>query len=463
MGALRTFAKYLALTSVALNIYIYTYPSLHAQQCLWAFEPELAGDGLGSKIAEIPYLGDLYRQYVASEVASAPKRVPEIKMMAFGDPQIGGVWPQTPYIKRLDTYGNDHYLGHIYRVMKARLTPTHVAVLGDLFSSQWIGDTEFYNRTRRYISRLFPQPAEYVTDIQHWIDQHHDVDWRTYLDEKVAIPLAELEFGYEDIYQWTVPELKAFNGEPLFINLTGNHDIGYAGDATWQHMARYVKLFGKDNYWIEYDRETDHPWRIVVLNDLLLEGPALQEEFRTYTWEFLRQLGEQKFNGSTVLLTHIPFHKREGLCVDGPKHVNYPHDYEREPYKQSLLRSQNFIGFEESQKVLNTIFDNGKPGIILTGHDHEGCENWFNKLDNGTWEASKEKLGGQSVHEITVRAMMGDFGGNTGLMTGRFDESTQEWQYEFSLCPFIVQHVWWGTKVFSSDSDSRNQHERIMT
>lgn len=437
----KTVTKIVTTLAVVLNVYIYTYPLLHSGQCSWpGVDHEVP---VPSEVSSIWYLGDLLTHYASLYTAPAAT---EMRMLAFGDPQINGNWPVTPYIKRLDNFGNDYYLGHIYSVMKDRLRPTHVAVMGDLFSLQWIGDLEFYNRTLRYLTRLFRQPKEYTQAEMDWVRKHEDEDWVAFLDKRKATPLEELLFNHSNVYQWTDPLLRAFNGEPLFINITGNHDIGYAGDATWQHMARYHRLFGNDNFWIEYDRETDHPWRIVVLNDLLLEGPALQEEFRTYTWEFLRQLEAQQFNGSTVLLTHIPFYKREGLCVDGPEHVWYDEESsKREPYKLNTLRSQNHIGYDETQKVLLMVFGNDKGGIIVTGHDHEGCENWYAKED-GVWTASKNKTQG-AIFEATVRAMMGDYGGNSGLVYGKFDNG--RWEYTYLVCPFAVQHVWWVAKVAS--------------
>lgn len=448
MSFIASLARLVAALAVVLNIYIYTYPSLAPQVCSWRAGNASQETGIAGQLKSVPYVGDLIEQYIMP-AAAAPQQVDDIKMLALGDPQIKGNWPSTPYIKRLDTYGNDYYLGHIYRVMKRRLSPTHVAVLGDLFSSQWIGDSEFFNRTRRYVTRLFDQPDESREYVLNYIKTHDHVDWKAFHALTTAKNLSDFDFHYENVYDWNTPGyVKRFENEPLFLNVSGNHDIGYSGDATWQHMARYVQLFGKDNYWIEYDTETDHPWRIVVLNSLLLEGPALQKEFLDYTWEFLYQLFERKFDGATVLLTHVPFYKEEGLCVDGP-YIDYYNEEtsKREPYKNKLLRSQNHLSKDVSQRVLSLVF-NDKPGIILTGHDHEGCETYYNKnTTSQQWSAAKNITSEVYIKEVTVRAMMGEYGGNSGLMTGHFNQSSKNWEFDFTLCPFIVQHVWWFTKV----------------
>lgn len=368
-------------------------------------------------------------------------------MLAFGDPQINGNWPSTPYIKRLDNFGNDHYLGHIYKTMKRRLEPNYVAVLGDLFSSQWIEDSEFFNRTRRYVERLYVQPDEHKKYVLDFINENTRVDWKTFLEDTKGKDIHDLEFGFQDVYDWNTPNYtKQLANEPLFLNVSGNHDIGYSGDATWQHMARYFKLFGKDNFWIEYNRGTPQAYRIVVLNSLLLEGPALQPEFLEYTWEFLYQLFERKFKGTTILLTHVPFYKEAGLCVDAPFHDYYGPDA-REHYKVGLLRSQNHLDKEVSQRVLSLVFDD-YPGVILTGHDHEGCETWYNRnYTTAEWSASNKKTEDVAIKEVTVRAMMGDYDGSSGLLTGHFNEIAEKWEFDFSLCKFTVQHVWWAAQV----------------
>lgn len=121
-------------------------------------------------------------------------------------------------------------------------------------------------------------------------------------------------------------------------------------------------------------------------------------------------------------------------------------DNEKEPYKNGCLRSQNHLTYETSQKLLDIVFPNkDQNGVILTGHDHVGCDSWLNKVD-GEWVASKERDVREHtpVREIVVRSMMGDFEGQTGVFTGHYD---QKWQFEFSYCSFAVQHWWWVSKV----------------
>lgn len=439
------------VTAVALllNVFVYFYPNIinPASQCQWH------NTHLHSRYEWVNALGPTALQLLLLNFPSLQdEKQPhehDIHLLTFGDPQINGNWKSTPYVKRLDNYGNDHYLGHIYRTMQLRLKPSHVAVMGDQFSSQWIADSEFYNRTYRFVERLFPRDWAYKQTVVETWQRHQDYDWITWLlQEQSMDPGARFESrSYLDVYDWYHDTTEPNFQNPLFINLTGNHDIGYSGDATWQHMARFHLLFGQNNYVINYNKGKPNEWRLVVLDSLTLEGPALQEEFRAYTWSFLEHLNATNpdFHGSTVLLTHIPFFKRAGLCADGPEHKYYE-NYEREPYKNGKLRSQNHLNYETSQKVLNTVFPNkDKEGIILTGHDHVGCDSWYSHVGD-EWVAEKEPQSSDRapIHEIVVRAMMGEFDGQTGLMTGHFDGA---WHFTFTYCSFVVQHVWWASKI----------------
>ncbi|QPG73842.1 hypothetical protein FOA43_001157 [Brettanomyces nanus] len=426
--------------------------SLNSANCDWSHK-YINYDKLTDtqiKILGLPFLGDLYEHYFVKEDAELYPDPKDIRILAIGDPQINGNWPITPYIKRLDNYANDYYIGHIYNMMKPRLNPTHVAVMGDMFSSQWIGDSEFYNRTGRFMNRLFPRPINQTFAELDFIAKHEDADWESHFgwfnkqlhEGKFA---RDDLYGYENVRDWSSANLTT---EPLFINITGNHDIGY-GDTTYQHMCRWRILFGKDNYWIEYDNDTDHPWRIVVLNSLALDGPLLQPEFQEYEWQFVDALANKSYNGTTILMTHIPMYKREGLCSDGP-YVDYFNKTNCPPganCRLGLLKSENHLQYETSQRVLNAAFKNSS-GIIMTGHDHVGCVNYYNyDSETNIWEASKDITSPKHIRELTVRSIMGEFDGNTGIVTGHFNYTAHNWDFDYTTCPFTIQHVWWGAKV----------------
>lgn len=414
------------LIAILLNLYIYTYPSLDPDNCSWS-RKDKDYDALsivGQSILKVPYLGDLYDTYWIPEQPSS-----DIHLLAVGDPQIDGRWAHTDTRKRLDIFGNDHYLGHIYRVMSHRLAPDYVTVLGDLFGSHWIEDSEFYNRTKRYTTRLFsrdvPQPGS--TLLENDSLEEYTEWYRQALETGLFSDPGYC--GYQDIKSWG-------DQGPLFINITGNHDIGYGGDMTWARMYRWNKYFGKDNYFVEYALDTDHPWRLVMVDALQLDGPSQTPEFQQAVWQFVDGLASRPFNGTTILVTHIPLYKPDGICKDGTR-IEY--------YDNGLIKVENHLKFSTSQRLLNSLFGNGKPGIILTGHDHEGCISYYADSD-GKWAVSSEP-GNSTVKELTVRSIMGDFDGNTGLVTGHFNSTTANWEFDYSVCPFIVQHFWWAAQV----------------
>lgn len=448
MLSLRSWAWLTTALAVILNVYIYTYPSLASDQCDWShrYRNLDALTPLEKKIVAIPYVGDLYLQHYVPEDPSLEPTPKDIRLLAIGDPQINDNWKSTSYAKRIDNFATDFYLGHVYSMMKPRLEPDYLAVMGDMFSSQWIGDSMFYNRTIRMMTRLFPRPDNQTIGELEFCRAQEDIDWRTHLGwfkENLYSGYFKKPdyYSYSDVHDWTSANL---TNEPLILNVSGNHDIGY-GDTTYQHMARWRRVFGKDNFWINYDDDTDHPWRIVMLNSLALDGPLLQPEFLTYDWQFVQAVADTNYTGQTILLTHIPMYKPEGLCVDGPL-VDYFNENNCPPGANchvGIIKSENHLQYNTSQKVLNAVFKNSG-GIILTGHDHEGCVNYYNE-DNGVWSASKNISSPHHIQELTVRSIMGDFGGNSGLVTGHFNGN--EWDFDYCLCRFTTLPVWWAAKL----------------
>jgi hypothetical protein len=69
------------------------------------------------------------------------------------------------YRKQLDHFGNDYYLGHIYRNLHWWTVPTHVTALGDLVGSQWIDDEEFESRGWRFWNRVFRHGRRVPDDV----------------------------------------------------------------------------------------------------------------------------------------------------------------------------------------------------------------------------------------------------------------------------------------------------------
>ena len=355
--------------------------------------------------------------------------------------------------KQLDLLGNDYYLAHIYRSLQWFTNPSHTAVLGDLLGSQWIDDDEFEARARRYWNRVFSGGEKVGEKI-------------TYASRGVGRtqPLGVQEVGE----QW----------QKYVINVAGNHDVGYAGDVTRQRVARFEKVFGKVNWEIgftlpvrgaEWEGRPPPELRLVVLNSLNLDGPVTDVEMQAATMEFLDGLAEtarpvEDATSATILLTHLPLHKEEGVCVDGPL-IRYAMEHEG-----GGVREQNHLSYESSAGLLDSIFglsakssvqvgEKRSNGMILTGHDHEGC-NIYHYLptedESGSqrwaaeqWNASSatRHASAPGIREVTVRSMMGEFGGNAGLLSAWFDPEEEKWDFDYTSCALGKQHLWWAIHV----------------
>lgn len=373
--------------------------------------------------------------------------------------------------KRIDLVGNDFYLAHIYRTVHWWTRPTHVTVLGDLLGSQWVSDDEFYRRSDRYWNRVFRGGQRIPDETAAYPADEYDLSG--YLSTN-STP------GNESV--WT----------HRIINVAGNHDIGYAGDINLDRTSRFERAFGKVNYELRFELplssdelaatvydEHKNPsstrlvpeLRLVILNDMNLDTPVASPELQDETYAFINTVintaAAVEYKGHfTVILTHVPLYKPAGICVDSPLFAFHDHD--------GTLREQNQLSLPASLGFLEGILGisgdstapghgRGRRGVILNGHDHEGCDTWhyINQSapaidDDGVeraWQvkrwrhAAREGLVGRDdapgTREITVRSMMGDFGGNAGLLSLWFDEETWEWRMEYATCPLGTQHMWW--------------------
>ncbi|KAI9731535.1 MAG: hypothetical protein M1834_004655 [Cirrosporium novae-zelandiae] len=347
------------------------------------------------------------------------------------------------YRKYIDLIGNDYYLGHIYRTLHWWTNPTHVSVLGDLLGSQWISNEEFARRGWRYWNRVFKNGLR--------------VD-----DEITKQPSVE-DLGADPAW------------ERRIINIVGNHDIGYAGDMTKERMERFHRAFGRDNWEISFRYNTSKGLdpvprlRIIVVNDLNLDGPAIDKDLQAATYEFINgalsrsQMVEDRSVG-TILLTHVPLYKEAGVCVDGPFFTFHEQQF------GGGVREQNHLSYDSSRQLLEELFGLsanpkapggglGRKGIIINGHDHEGCDTYHHIPSESRqderpwkarrWESSKDLVNSTiaGIREITLRAMMGDYDGFAGLLTAWFDEPSGEWKFDFSSCSLGKTPLWWAVHV----------------
>lgn len=398
--------------------------------------------------------------------------------------------------KSLDLLGNDFYLAHIYRLVHAWTDPTHVSVLGDLLGSQWTSDEEFEKRSDRLWRRVFKDARELLDPN----NPEGNVQIRAW---EASVPILGHDKGWSK----------------RIMAVAGNHDIGYAGDIDEKRIERFERRFGPVNWDIRFtlspeDRHGPHndssnkpSLRIINLNSMNLDGPVKSSRLQGQTYDFLNNaiLGSLPLPSSstygddaTILLTHIPLHKSAGVCADEPFFGFFSDDHGGGIKEQNHLSEhvseqgilEGLFGMKGNQEYGNRGM--GRNGIILTGHDHVGCDVWhfWDSLPEGVSEASDVKRQAKDskkafwnaarynsyeadyartahgemiehpqettdrtafpgIREITVRSMMGDFGGNAGLLSAWFDDGLQQWRFEYASCSLGVQHIWWAIHVIT--------------
>ncbi|KAH6633830.1 hypothetical protein B0J18DRAFT_414544 [Chaetomium sp. MPI-SDFR-AT-0129] len=520
---LRHALRFLAPLSIALTVYLYLYPVFNT--CAFPLPPAPDSNTHAADTGNAAFLetAKVHWHSAAGTTETPTRFVPSrtpapFRLLTLGDPQLEGdtsiptdylgVFPHAKSVfkhvtfqseqfslryrirqvfhdiidiffedifdaleslrKRMDHVGNDLYLAHIYRTVHWWSRPTHVTVLGDLLGSQWIDDDEFYRRAARFWDRVFRGAERVPDDVAAYPADEYDV-------------AGSLGGGhFNESKTWT----------RRLINVAGNHDIGYAGDINEERSERFEAAFGKLNYELRFELPLSNAsvagttfdadpssnrlvpeLRIVVLNDMNLDTPAASTKLQDDTYSFINKVintaAAVEFKGQfTVILTHIPLFKPEGVCVDDPFFDFHEHD--------GSLREQNQLSDAASKGFLEGILGmsgnvnaagrgRGRPGIILNGHDHEGCDTWHfvnqsvTDAEERAWEVKRwrqatgagiigrDELPG--VREVTVRSMMGGFGGNAGLLSIWFDEASWEWKTEYTTCPLGTQHLWWLTHI----------------
>ena len=460
--------RVLLLPAIAAFLYLYFYPAIN--DC--AFPP--------AKIVRTKCTGS------SCENTTANAGKPPFRLLALADPQLEGdtslprgwnngasnglgkLWQDARngdwvelgqdlpvllqgYRKKLDLWGNDWYLAHIYAQTRWWSDPTHTVVLGDLLGSQWIKDDEFERRVDRFWGTVFGSAARVPDKIMSGKEER------------------EVELQGENDREW----------RKRIIAVAGNHDVGYAGDLNEKRVERFETAFGKVNWEVRFrlptntTRKTDQEFaskkgldfydgpgaqpelRLVILNSMNLDEPALKPALRDESLQFMEEhicdTNLWQENSATVLLTHIPLHKASGICVDGPFFSYFP------PKNGGGVREQNHLSEDVSRRLHDCLLQG--PSVVLNGHDHEGCDtHHYTSPSDGEVRhhqaihhrafdtlSAEEKL--SSFREITVRSMMGSYGGYAGFLSGWFDEVEGKWQFEYETCGFGVQHIWWACNI----------------
>lgn len=312
---------------------------------------------------------------------------------------------RTQDLDRRVTDLNDLYMKFLMEMMVNKLEPDYVVVMGDLFSYQGTTDEEFAERASRY----------------RWI-----------FDSAIS--------------------------RGNILNITGNHDLGYGYEISRWHLDRFEKEFGASNFDfriplnedLDSDGVSDSAF-VTIINNLVLDATK-EKELHDEVWTYVRSLTPtrlgnlygtaslsvfkrihyyitnlnipfkseltllQIYTFSTfsllepfIMFSHVPLYKQTG-CVDKPNTQldTFGH----------VIR-QNHLSFTSTLHLLDRV----SPDVILTGHDHHGCN------------YKHQNSAGRVVQEYTVRSMMGDFSG-TGALLEIYHQDNR-WTHTFKYCYFV--------------------------
>ena len=175
--------------------------------------------------------------------------------------------------------------------------------------------------------------------------------------------------------------------------LAGNHDLGYGGDDYPNINTRFESDFGPRHWSKEV-----HGMELIGFDGIDLDGKLATPK----SWNFISRF--ESSASPKILFMHIPLWKPAGSCNgDEPDTVLY---------RDGSIRTQNTLSEETTSKILRI------PNLkaVFTGHDHEGCD--YTHPGN--------------IPEYTIRSMLGDYGGNTALLSwDSNDVSVQQ-------CPFLT-------------------------
>lgn len=209
------------------------------------------------------------------------------------------------------------------------------------------------------------------------------------------------------------------------------------------------------------------------LDDREADLPAQQGEDTTSNTEILSKTQDDHNADQLTETANIPTTSPTSSQEPTNKHTTYhailPHG----------VREQNHLSIDSTSNILQGIFGmsatSGRKGLILTGHDHEGCdvvhhpskphdastdtlsedsvENIGAGEEEVQWTATRTSdfspFSKNSPHlrEITLRSMMGAYSGNAGLLSLWYDHERGQWEYGFQNCALGVQHWWWAVHV----------------
>ncbi|KAL9682872.1 hypothetical protein QQ045_014682 [Rhodiola kirilowii] len=147
--------------------------------------------------------------------------------------------------------------------------------------------------------------------------------------------------------------------------ISGNHDVDYAigHPHKLKVIERYEKAFGKRNYVFKVGKVD-----FVSIDAQDLDG-RIEDKLTSTTWEFVKNVSNDKASNPRVLLTHIPLYRRDRTPCGPHRTSKIVNQRIVHAPRNSGVLYQNYITEESSKKLLELI----KPVMVLSGHDHDHC------------------------------------------------------------------------------------------
>lgn len=199
------------------------------------------------------------------------------------------------------------------------------------------------------------------------------------------------------------------------MNITGNHDIGYGGELSPDRLNRWEHVFGPSNAVYNFSPPNVPPLRIVLFNSLNLDSPATDRDLQIQTHNFLSSLLPEDHDvpiPQTVLLTHLPLYRGGGVCSDAPRFEYWALNITDETGNVTgyfrPIKHQNHLSRWASDWILETVFGDEDEGVILGGHDHEGCDVLHKRLSDEEQELSWDANAKISPHDELKRRQIDD-------------------------------------------------------
>jgi hypothetical protein len=286
--------------------------------------------------------------YAISKCEWSPNFKNSTNVMLIADPQLidNHTYPgRNEILLKLSKHTVDMYLKRNYQALIDNLNPDHVIFLGDYLDNGRSSSDEYYAKELSRFNQIF-----YNKKIQ--------------------------KSFYEKDQNW-------------FINLPGNHDIGFGDNV--KNRDRFIKNFGNPNQVITI-RNVD----FIAIDSLSYSSE--KQEIQQQTIDFIDNLSSK--SNRRILLSHIPLYRQESQTC-GPLRES------RKPIKP-LVRGYQYQTTLDPQRT-NDLLTKINPNLVFSGDDHDFCEVIHQVGDinsnNNDDDNNNININNKKIHEFTVKSI----------------------------------------------------------